>query len=259
MIEQHFAIAHRDHVVVEHAGIDHRRVLLGEDHAIVFQAVQTGDGLGGFEGLARRVLLRRRVTGVERAAAEHEKLHAGLAIVPAETRVVGRAFVAELRHRRQRGVVGKVLLIGKHRPQHAAGGRVFDAAVVFAVEVGGGEMHAAIRRVGARADRGGVGHPHARRRAAGDQQWHGVLGRLLDDLGIAAAEAEAAQGGHVRAFLRRQHALHKAHVHQRFHFLPGPATPLPWGWKPAGCCSGTRRCRRTDRRSYGSAPLDRQN
>ena len=181
--------------------------------------MQPRNGLRRFQGLTRRVFLRGGVTAVERAAAVHEKLHTGLAIVAAKTRVVGCAFVTELRHGRQCRVVGKVFLVSKHRPQHAAGRGVFDAAVVFAIEVGGGEMHAAIRSVGARADGGGIGHPHARCRTTGHQQRHGVLGRLLDHLGVAAAETEVAQGGHVRTFLRREHPLHEAHVHQRFHLL----------------------------------------
>ena len=116
MVEQHLAIAHRDHVVVEHTLVDHRRVLLGVDHAGLAQPVQARDGLAGLQGLPRRVARGRREAAVEGAAAEHEELHAGLAIALAETGVVGRAFVTELRHRRQRGVVGEVALVGEHRP-----------------------------------------------------------------------------------------------------------------------------------------------
>ena len=218
MIEQHLAVTYRDHVVVEHALIDHRWVLLGEDHAVIAQAVQASNGLRGFKRLPRRVLLGSRVAGVECAAPEHEELDAGFTVFTAETGVVGRTFVAELRHRRQGGVVSKVFLVSEHRPQHAAGGRVFDAAVVFAVEVGSGEMHAAIRSIGTRADRGGVGHPHARRRATGDQQGHRIFGGFLDHLRVGAAEAQTAQGRNVRTFLGGQNALLKAHFHQRFHF-----------------------------------------
>ncbi len=164
-----------------------------------------------------RVLLRRRVAAVEGAAAVDEELHAGLAIRTAEARVVGRTLVTELRHGRQCLVVGKVLVIAEHGTQHAAGGWVLDAAVVLAVEVGSGEVHAAIGGVGTGADCGGVGHPHARGRAAGHQQWHGLPGGALDHFGVAAAEAQAAQCGHVRALLRRQHALLEAHVGQCFH------------------------------------------
>ncbi|MNV35559.1 hypothetical protein D3C71_1270070 [compost metagenome] len=217
VIEQHFAVADRNHVVVEHALIDHRRVLLGVDHAVIAQAVQTGNGLGRFEGLARRVLLRCRVAGVERAATEHEELDTGFAVLTAETRVVGRAFVTELRHGRQGSVVGEVFLVSEHRPQHAAGGRVFDAAVIFAVEVGSGEMHTAVSGVSARADGGGVGHPHARGRATGHQQRHRVFGSALDHLSVGAAKAQATQCSHIRALLRCQYALLETHFHQRFH------------------------------------------
>ena len=35
VIEQHLAIAYRDHVVVKHTLVDHRRRLLGVDHALI--------------------------------------------------------------------------------------------------------------------------------------------------------------------------------------------------------------------------------
>ncbi|MNG02382.1 hypothetical protein D3C84_854080 [compost metagenome] len=114
-------------------------------------------------------------------------------------------------------MVGKVLAVGEHRPEHTAGGRVLDAAVILAVEVGGGEMHAAVGGVGTRADRGGVGHPHARRRAAGDQQWHRFFGGALDHLGISAAEAQTAQCANVRTLLRGENTLLEPHLHQRLH------------------------------------------
>ncbi|MNN04598.1 hypothetical protein D3C81_1173280 [compost metagenome] len=131
--------------------------------------------------------------------------------------MVGCTFITELRHGRQGGVVGKVLLVGEHRAQHTAGSRVLDTAVIFAVEVGSREVHATVRRVGARADGGGIGHPHARCRAAGDQQRHGVLGGTLDHLRIGAGKTQAAQRGHVRTLLRGQYALLETHLHQRFH------------------------------------------
>ncbi|MNP12404.1 hypothetical protein D3C76_1046340 [compost metagenome] len=171
---------------MEHTLVDHRRVLLSVDHTLGAKAVQSGDRLAGFQGLPRRVALRRREARVEGAAAEHEELHAGIAITLAEAGVVGRAFIAELPHRRQRGMVGEEPVVGEHGAQHTAGGGVLDGAVELAVQVGGGEVHAAIRGVGAGADGAGVGSPHARGRAAGGQQRHGFLGGLGDDFGVGA-------------------------------------------------------------------------
>ena len=155
---------------------------------------------------------------IECAAPEDEKLHAGIAVVFTKTRVVGRAFVAKLGDGRQRRVMGEVRGVGKHGAQNSTGGRVLQAAVEFAVEVGGGEMHLAVPGVGAGADGAGVGGPHAGRRATGHQQRHGLTGCLGNDLRIAAGKTDATQGGHVRAFLRGEHALLEAHFHQRLHF-----------------------------------------
>ena len=80
-------------------------------------------------------------------------------------------------------------------------------------------MHAPVCRVGTRADRRCVGHPHARCRATGHQQGHGFFRRFFNDLRIGAAKPQAAQCGHIRTLLRSQNALDKAHVHQRFHFF----------------------------------------
>ncbi|MNE00218.1 hypothetical protein D3C80_926220 [compost metagenome] len=133
VIEQDFAVTHRNHVVMEYALVDDGWILLGEDHSLLAQAMQAGNGLRGFEGLPGGIFLRGRVAAVERATAIHEELHTGLAVLTAKTRVVGRPLITELRHRRQCGVVSKVLLIGKHGAQYTAGGRVLDAAVILAV------------------------------------------------------------------------------------------------------------------------------
>ncbi|SST08315.1 Uncharacterised protein [Acinetobacter baumannii] len=217
VMEQHLAIAHRDHIVVEHALVDHRRVLLSVDHSGLAQPVQTRDGLAGFQGLARRIALRRREATVEGAATEDEELHAGIAIVLAEARVVGRAFVAELAHCRQRRVMGEMPLVVEHRRQHAAGGGMLDGSVELAVQVGRGEMHAAIGGVGTRADRGGIGGPHARSRAAGGEERHRFLRRAADHLLVAAGEAQATQRSGIRAGLRSEYPLLETHLHQRLH------------------------------------------
>lgn len=180
--------------------------------------MQAGHRVRGFQGLPRRVALRGRITAVEGAAAVDEELYAGVAIALAETRVVGRTFVAELTDRRQRRVMSEVFLAGEHRLQHPTGGGVLDAAVELAVEVGGGEVHAAICRVGAGADSAGIGRPHAGGRTTRHQQRHGALGGLGDHLRVTAGKAQAAQNGNVRTLLREQYALLEAHVHQRLHF-----------------------------------------
>jgi uncharacterized protein (DUF736 family) len=55
-VEEHVLVAHRDDVVVEHPDRS-RPVLLDEDRALIPQAMQAGDGLARFQGLAGRVRL----------------------------------------------------------------------------------------------------------------------------------------------------------------------------------------------------------
>ena len=82
------------------------------------------------------------------------------AVVAAETVMVCRPFVAEQRYLGQRAVYGKPLLIGENRPQQRFGGRRFAGAMEFIGQVGDGQMHPAIQRIGRGRDRGGVSHPH---------------------------------------------------------------------------------------------------
>ncbi len=78
-------------------------------------------------------------------------------------------------------------------------------------------MHAAVGGVGTRADRGGIGGPHARRRAAGGEERHRFLRRTADHLLVAAGEAQATQRSGIRAGLRSEYPLLETHLHQRLH------------------------------------------
>ncbi len=216
-MEQHLGVAHRDDVVVEDALVHHRRILLGEHHALLAQPVQPGDGLGGFQSLASWIAMGLGIARIEGATAKDEELHARGAVVVAEAGVVGCALVAELGHRGQRRMVLEMRGIAKHRLEDARRGGRFEAAVKFAGQVGRGEMHPAIMGVGARADGGGVGGPHGRGGAGGQQQRQGFARGAFQHLGITAGEAQAAQGGDVGPLVGREDPLLEAQLHQRLH------------------------------------------
>jgi len=217
VIKQHRAIPHRNHIVVEHALIDHRRILLGIHHASLIQAMQTGNRLAGLQGLPRRITLRCRVARIEGAAPKDKELHAGLTIVTTQAGMVGSALVSKLTGIGQRSVVGKIARISKHGAQYAAGCRMFDAAMELAVEIGRGEVHPAVGGIGTGADRTGVGCPHAGCRTDRSKQRQRLLRRLVDHGRVATREPQTTQGSHIRALLRGEHPLLEAHVHQCLH------------------------------------------
>ncbi len=113
--EQHVAVGNRNDIVMEHALVDHRRVLLREDDALRIRLVKPRYGLRRFQRLARRVTGRYQRPAL--FAPVDEKLKPRLAVVAAKPVMVGRAFVAEHRHLRQRAVYGKTGLIAENRPQ----------------------------------------------------------------------------------------------------------------------------------------------
>ena len=222
--EEHALGADGDDVVVEDAAVDDLRGLLDEDAALGRQAVKAGDGLAGFEGLSGGEAPRRRVAALQAVAAEDEEVQAGRADVGGEAGVVGGAFVAEGLRGGQRRVHLEARGIAEDGRERAAGGLGLDGAVGLLNQVGGREMDAAVLGVGARRDRGRVRGPHRRRARRGGQE-RSVVRRLRDDLRVAPAEAEPSQERHVRALLRRQHALHEPELGERLHL----AEPLQRG------------------------------
>jgi hypothetical protein len=58
MAKQHLAIAHRNHIVMKHAFINHRRILAGENHLPGIDLIQARNRLAGLERLPRRVAQR---------------------------------------------------------------------------------------------------------------------------------------------------------------------------------------------------------
>ena len=146
--KKHAAVAHRDHVVVEHAGVDRVRMLLRENGAGRVEAMVPRDRLARFPRLPRRILARttdRRIVG---GAAVDEELDAGRPSGAGEARVVRRAFVAELRCRGQRVMHHERARVGEDRAQDARRRRRLDRAMEMRHEIRRREVDAAVRRVG---------------------------------------------------------------------------------------------------------------
>ena len=202
VIEQHRAIAHRDHIVVEDTGIDGVRVLLGEYHLTFAQAMLTRDGLTGFQRLARRIATRFDTITAEGLTAIDVEMHARPAVAIAQPRMVGGALIGEGRRRGQRGVMREVAIVGEDGAQDAPGGRGLQVTMEAGLQVGRREMHAAITAVARRRDGSGVGRPHAGGGTHRAQKLRCLLAGRLQHLGVAAGEAEIAQRAKVRALLR---------------------------------------------------------
>lgn len=133
--------------------------------------------------------------------------------------MVGRTFVAEVAMLRQRRVVGEVARIGEGGAQDRRGGGRLLHAVQLIVQVGDGEMNFAIGAIRRRRNGRRVGSPHRRGGAEGGEQLRRRLGRLADDLLIAALESQVAQQTQVRPRLRRQNPLHESAIGKGFHFI----------------------------------------
>ena len=202
---------------MEHALVDHVRILRGEHGARRVQAVQPGDGLRSFQRLTRRIFLRCGRRWIELDPAIHEELDAGRAMAGGEARVVGGALVGEGRHRRQRVVHDKVIAVSEDRAQGAGGLQVLFGAVQLVVQVGGGEVHAAVERVGRWADGAGIRGPHRRGRPGAGQDHRRFAVGARQHVGVGAREAQAAQQAEVRASLWRHHRLGEAARGQLAH------------------------------------------
>ncbi|MNP40470.1 hypothetical protein D3C76_1341170 [compost metagenome] len=131
--------------------------------------------------------------------------------------MVGRPFVTEHRHLRQRRMNAETGFIAKKSAQHLFGGAGFAGAVEFVVEVSHRQMHFAVESVRRRRHGRGIGYPHrGGRTGSGEQLWH-LSACLLHHLFIGAGKTELAQYADVRPLLRRDHRLGKARIRQRLH------------------------------------------
>ena len=86
----------------------------------------------------------------------------------------------------------------------------------FVLKVGRCQMDAPIESVRARADRGGIGRPHARSGVAGPEERRKGRGDLLENLPLGAGEPEAAGQLELGPGMRRKERLGHAE-------LPDPA------------------------------------
>ena len=133
------------------------------------------------------------------AGVELGHLDPRLGVAGRQPHVVGRALVAE--GRRNRRMDGEAALVGEGEPELGQRRRPFVAAMGHRPQVGGGEVAAAVRRVGRGRDGGGVGGPHCRGRKRGGAK------RVRHDFG---AGAERLQPLPVRPPVGQKHPLGEA-------------------------------------------------
>jgi len=202
--EEQIAVADREHVGVEGAGVDAARVLLREHQALGGQAMQARDRLAGLERLARRVAARR-LRLAPGAPAPGEQM--GGAAGADEARVIGRALVAELAAAGQRPVHREPAVVGEDGAEDRIGDPSLDGPVKHGVQVGRRDMQPPVGGVDRRRRGSGVGGPH--RRGARHQAQEIAARRLREQrlVGQPGAEAETPKHPDVGTRLRRQHRL----------------------------------------------------
>ncbi len=257
--EQHAAVADRDHVVVEHAGVDRVGILLREDSARRVEAMAASDGGGSLARLPCGIFLRRGRRRVVGRAAVDEELDARRIRGCGESRVIGRALVAELRCRRQRVMNDESRRVGEDRAQHARRRIGLQRAVKMADEVRRREMDATVGGVGRGAHGRRVGNPHRGRRRACGEDLRRVGRGAGDDFGVAAGEAERAQrrrrpGAPAAAAPPADGRGTRARASSR-----APAARLAADLRRCARCSRRRGCRAPDPRSCASVPGCRRN
>ena len=145
MAEQHLAVRHRNHIVVEYAEIDNVWVLPGKDNLMRIHLVKTRHRFTGLAGLPRRIAHRTRVDALFTPI--DKQLNARRAIITAEPVMVGSAFIPQQRHLRQRVVHCEKLRVAEDGPQQRRRGRRLQRAVKFVVQVRHRQMHFAVKRV----------------------------------------------------------------------------------------------------------------
>ena len=167
-------------------------MLLREHGARRIEAVAAGDRDGRLARLPRRIFARsRRPAPTPRGRRRRTRRPA--AVGGREARVVGRAFVAELRRRGQRIVDHEAARVGEDRAQHAVVVGASSARWKCAARLAGVKC---TRRSAVSAD-GLTVAALATHIAAADEQAASSTRRLCaarrEDVGVAAGEAQRAQ------------------------------------------------------------------
>jgi hypothetical protein len=131
---------------MEHALIDYRGILLGEDNLPRADLIKPRHRLAGFQRLAGRIASGGGVAALFTAI--NKQLNTRLAVVATKTIMVSCPFIAKHGHLRQRRMHGKHTLIAEDGFQHGFGGRCFDGAVKFIIQVSHRQMHPPVERIG---------------------------------------------------------------------------------------------------------------
>ena len=131
--------------------------------------------------------------------------------------MVRSTFVAEHLGRGQGCMVDEPVGVVENRLQYAHRRGCFDGPVEVASEVCGREVHLAIRGVGARTHRRGIGGPHARSRATRGEELEVVQSRAAEHVFIPPGKPELAQHVDGRPIVRWQHPLGHTEIVKELH------------------------------------------
>ena len=244
-------MADGDHIVVEHARVDSVRMLLREKGPHRIEPVPPRDRSGRFERLPCRKAPRCGRGLAERDAAMNEEFDAASGAVE-EAGVIGGAFVAELRRRRQRIVHHEMPRVGKNRAENPGGHGRLERSVEVADEIRRREVDTLIRGVGRRTHRRRIGDPHRGGGRARGQHARRIAPGGGDDLRVGAREAQRAQRGDGGPLVRWQHGLRHTRAPRVPASSPVPAAPPRAGWRRAAHAFPTRDCPRRDPNSCAS-------
>ncbi|CSS57650.1 Uncharacterised protein [Shigella sonnei] len=88
----------------------------------------------------------------------------------------------------------------------------------FIVQVGNGEMHFAIQRIGRWRDRCRIGYPHWRSGADAGKPVRCLACNFFQYLLIATTESQLTQHRNKRTLVRRDHGLGESRIGKGFHF-----------------------------------------
>ncbi len=216
MQEKHRSVGDADDIIVESAGIERRFRLLHKDGLLVVEKMVARDRLARSQLLARRELV-----AVEPIDKEMDAL---VPVALREASVVCRAFVAKMHAARQKRMVREMLFARKDVLQNSRGRVAFDRAVEISREIGGREMHPAVRRVGRRRDGSRIRRPHRRCGVAICENFRRGLCGFFNDLAVRPRKAQRAQRFQRWAILRREETLmqakgfHGAHLRETLQY-----------------------------------------
>ena len=144
--KQHLPVTDRDHIIMEHAPVNHMGVLLSKNRLIWIELIKPCHRFACRARLPGGIALRLCSTGS--IPAIDKELYARLAIITPQTVMVRGAFITESGNGRQRLVYSKVIPVSKNALENGLRRWRFTGAMQQAAKVSHREMHFPVQRIG---------------------------------------------------------------------------------------------------------------